>query len=85
MRRLSRSVRVEKLKVRARILERGKKKVERRKMRAGIQRRIRELADRHERILVESADERHIYKFQPEINTDELDGLLSAFFCVHLW
>ena len=46
MRRLSKSVKVSRLKVRARILKRGKKKKERRKRSVGIQRRIRELAER---------------------------------------
>jgi hypothetical protein len=60
MKRLFRLVKVSRLKVRSRILKRGKKKKEKRKRRGGIQRKIRELADRYERVLVESADESFI-------------------------
>ena len=60
MRKLFALAKVSRLKVRVRILKRGKKKKEKRKRRVGIQSRIRELADRYERVLVESADERFI-------------------------
>ena len=46
MRKLFAFVKVSKLKVRARILKRGKKKKKRRKKRVGTQSKIRELADR---------------------------------------
>ena len=72
-------MRVSRLKVRARILKRGKKKKESKKRGVGIQSKIRELADKYERVLVENANERRIYKFQPQINTDRL------FIRVHLW
>ena len=85
MRKLLRLVRVSRLKVRARISKRGKKKKKRRQRRGGIQSKIRELADRYERVLLESADERLILEFQPQINTNELEVLLFAFICVHLW
>ena len=62
MRRLLGSARVARLNVRVRILESGKKKVERRKRRVGIQRRIRELADRSERVFEANFDKRNILK-----------------------
>lgn len=85
MRRLFKSVRVLRLKVRVRILKRGKKKKERRKRRVGIQSRIRELVDRNERVFSANVDERLILKFQPQMNPDGLDVFSSLFICVHLW
>ena len=85
MRKLFRLVKVSRLKVRARILKRGKKKKERRKRRVGIQSKIRELADRNERVFSASVGERLILKFQPQMNADGLDVFSSLFICVHLW
>lgn len=84
MRRLFRLVRVLRLNVRVRILKRGKKKNERRKRRVGIQRRIRELADKNDRVFSVSFGERFILKFQPQMNTSGLDVLSFLFICVHL-
>lgn len=82
---LFRSVKVSMLKVRARILKSGKKKKERRNRRVGNQSKIRELADRNERVFSASVGKRLILKFQPQMNADGLDVFSSLFICVHLW
>ena len=71
MRKLFRSVKVSRLKVSARILKRGKKKKEKRKRRVGTQSRIRELADRNERVFPASVGKKLIVKLQPQMNTDK--------------
>ena len=85
MRKLFALAKVSRLKVRVRILKRGKKKKEKRKRRVGIQSRIRELADRNERVFSASVGERLILEFQPQMKADGLDVFLSLFICVHLW